>query len=152
MLRKWSAIASVVVALTLGSSGVALAQSPQIGSRYVGQTTAIMANVGGMSVQANCTVASVSPDGGAFACWNPTGEWLYNCDSGPDHHPRTYYYRSTSPSVLRNVDTFPGQGNCTAHNLDNIPESGWVELRACNYEGSTRLSCDPVFRRVSANG
>lgn len=104
-----------------------------------------------MSAQADC-VGPVSPDGGAGACLNPTGEHLLNCDLAADgHHPVVYYFRSTSPNTLRHFSDAPTAGYCVDHNLANIPESGWVDIQSCNYEKSTELSCSS-FMRVSANG
>ncbi len=96
-------------------------------------------------------IGPVSPDGGAGACFQPHGEHLYNCDLQANHHPVAFYYRSTSPNTLRSFSDMPGAGNCADHNLDDIPESGWIKVQSCNYEGSTRLNCSG-FLTVSANG
>ncbi|HET6504155.1 MAG TPA: hypothetical protein VFG87_25680 [Amycolatopsis sp.] len=105
-----------------------------------------------VNAQATDCAGPISPDGGAMACWNPTGEHLFNCDLLADgHHPVAYYVRSTSPDTLRRISDAPEAGNCVDHNLADIPESGWIDVQACNYEGTTELSCSP-FVRLSANG
>ncbi|QFZ22996.1 hypothetical protein [Saccharothrix syringae] len=134
------------IALTVFGMGGGTASAQTVPAEQVPASAAAFA------AAADCTVASVSQDGGAFACWQPTGEILYNCDSGRDHHPVSYYYRSTSPDTRRTINTTPGYGSCTEHNLANIPESGWIRVKACNFEGSTQLSCDSQYRQVSANG
>lgn len=106
-----------------------------------------------MIAQDTCAVLSVSNDGAAFGCWNPTGEHLFNCDNASDgHHPELFYYRSTSPDTRRHLSAAPTAGYCVDHYLANISESGWIKVKACNYEGSTQLSCDGAYRKASASG
>jgi hypothetical protein len=103
-------------------------------------------------VHTSSCVGPGSPDGGAAACFDPHGEHLLNCDLKSDgHHPVAHYYRSTSPNTLRTISDAPTAGNCVDHNLADIPESGWIDVQSCNYEGSTALSCSG-YVRVSANG
>jgi hypothetical protein len=77
---------------------------------------------------------------------------LFNCDTAADgHHPVAHYYRSTSPNTLRTISDSPGAGNCVDHNLADIPESGWIYVQSCDYEGDTPLSCSR-YVYVYANG
>jgi hypothetical protein len=43
-----------------------------------------------------------------------------------------------------------GAGNCHDVNLD-MAESAYIQYQACNYEGSTELSCSP-YAIASAQG
>jgi hypothetical protein len=147
-MRFGIAVVATMVMFFVGSA--AASAEPVNGAS---QEQVPVATVNAMIAQANCTLVSISGDGGAFGCWNPTGEHLYNCDNAADgHHPELYYYRSTSPNTQRHVSDSPTAGNCVDHDLADIPESGWVDVLACNYEGSTALSCDSAYRRASANG
>lgn len=148
---KFGFVAAVAAAamLTVGSAA-ASAEATTSGSV---DTVVPASTVSTMVAQGSCTVVSVSGDGGSFACWNPYGEHLFNCDGASDgHHPEQFYYRSTSPDTRRHLSDSPGYGYCVDHNLANIPESGWIKVKACNYEKDTRLSCDSSYRTASANG
>ncbi|MGW6394725.1 hypothetical protein ACWFR1_30405 [Streptomyces sp. NPDC055103] len=86
---------------------------------------------------------------GASSCFQPYGEHLYTCDTAADgHHPGTWY--RINGGTWKNVQYNLGSGYCADLNL-SIGESGYIDLQACNYEGSTALNCSSV-RRVSANG
>jgi hypothetical protein len=114
------------------------------------QATAVV-SMGTTTAAADCVIKSVSGDNAAFACWQHDGDHLYNCDNASDgHHPVVFYYRSTSPDTLRSFSDSVGAGGCVDHNLD-IPESGWIRVKACNYEGDTRLSCDSAYRYAYGN-
>ncbi|MDI5968117.1 hypothetical protein POF50_001930 [Streptomyces sp. SL13] len=90
-----------------------------------------------------------SPDGGALACFNPTGEHLYVCDNAADgHHPGVNYF--ITGGSWKNAQYDLGNGACHDLNLD-IAESDDITYQACNYEGSTALSCS-VYETVSARG
>ncbi|MCX2180812.1 hypothetical protein KV205_09760 [Streptomyces sp. SKN60] len=64
------------------------------------------------------------------------------------HHPGTNY--RINGGSWHNVQYNLGNGYCADLNL-SIGESGYIDIQACNYEGSTALNCSAV-RRVSANG
>jgi hypothetical protein len=96
-----------------------------------------------------CTNAVVSPDGGATACFEPTGEHLGICDSAADGHHPGIWYIIDSGSVREN-DYSIGHYYCIDINLD-LPETSTVTYRACNYEGSTAISCSN-YVTVSAKG
>lgn len=86
---------------------------------------------------------------GASSCFQPYGEHLYTCDTAADgHHPGTWY--RINGGTWHNVQYNLGNGYCADLNL-SIGESGYIDVQACNYEGSTALNCSSV-RRVSANG
>lgn len=81
-----------------------------------------------------------SPDGGAAVCFQPYGEHLYIFDLASDgHHPVARYYRSDK-SGLKIKHANIGAGGYYDHDL-SIPESGWINYQACNYENDTPLSC-----------
>lgn len=147
---RFGIIATVAAAAMLSVGSVAVSAEPAGGSD---QEQVPVATVRAMIAQDTCTILSVSNDGGAFGCWNPTGEHLFNCDGASDgHHPELFYYRSTSPDTRRHLSDAPTAGYCVDHNLANIPESGWIKVKACNYEGDKQLSCDSAYRTASANG
>lgn len=86
---------------------------------------------------------------GAWSCFQPYGEHLYLCDTAADgHHPGSWY--RVNGGSWHNVQYNVGNGNCGDLNLA-IGESGYIDIQACNYEGSTELNCSGI-RRVSANG
>jgi hypothetical protein len=86
---------------------------------------------------------------GATSCFQPYGEHLYTCDTAADgHHPGTWY--RINGGSWHNVQYSLGNGYCADLNL-SIGESGYIDVQACNYEGSTELNCSSI-RRVSANG
>lgn len=86
---------------------------------------------------------------GAWSCFQPYGEHLYTCDTAADgHHPGSWY--RVNGGSWHNVQYNVGNGNCGDLNLA-IGESGYIDIQACNYEGSTELNCSGI-RRVSANG
>jgi uncharacterized membrane protein len=86
---------------------------------------------------------------GATSCFQPYGEHLYTCDTAADgHHPGTTY--RVNGGSWHTVQYDLGNGYCADLNL-SIGESGYIDIQACNYEGSTVLNCSGV-RRVSANG
>ncbi|MEV0074416.1 hypothetical protein [Amycolatopsis sp. NPDC050768] len=131
----------LTLGLSWGTANAATNETDQVAQAAVPAATALAACVG-----------PGSPDGGALACFNPTGEHLLNCDLLADgHHPEAYYYRSTSPNTLRHISDAPEAGNCVDHDLTDIPESGWIYVQSCNYEGDTELSCSN-FVYVYAEG
>ncbi|WIX83014.1 hypothetical protein QRX50_20745 [Amycolatopsis carbonis] len=141
MRFKMGAVLAAAASLTFGLSGVASAAPA---------ATDQVAQVPAATAMAACA-GPVSPDGGAGACFNPTGEHLLNCDLLADgHHPEVYYFRSTSPNTLRHISDAPEAGNCVDHDLADIPESGWIDVQACNYEGNTELSCSNFVREYAA--
>lgn len=147
---RFGFIAAAAAGVLLAFGSTASAEPASSGSA---EEVVPVATVSAMVAQAECSVVSVSGDGGAFACWNPTGEHLYNCDGASDgHHPELFYYRSTSPDTRRHLSDSPGYGYCVDHNLADIPESGWIRVKACNYEKDTQLSCDSAYRYAYANG
>jgi hypothetical protein len=99
---------------------------------------------------AACGHAVFSPDGGAMACFNPTGEHLKVCDTDDDgHHPGAWYLLDGGIS-WHNVQYSLGAGNCHDVDLD-MPESALIEYKACNYEGTRELSCSG-YALASAEG
>jgi hypothetical protein len=87
-----------------------------------------------------CGHSVQSPDGGATACFNPTGEHLVVCDTAADgHHPGAWYLL-TAGVEWHNVQYNLGAGECHDLNLD-MAESAYIQYQACNYEGSNELSC-----------
>ncbi|TDC95548.1 hypothetical protein E1161_04800 [Saccharopolyspora aridisoli] len=114
-------------------------------------TVSVVSADGEAIAAAECYYPVYSGDSGAMVCFNPTGEHLYICDNASDgHHPVARYYRSDS-SGLKTKHADVGYGTCLDHNL-SIPESGWINYQACNYEGSTQLSCGYFSGRISARG
>ena len=142
-LMVLAAVAGLVFAVGVGTAGAAPAASAAVTVQVVSE--------GGVSAAAECFYPVQSPDGGALVCWNPTGEHLYICDTKSDgHHPASFYFRSDSGGVKeKHADV--SAGNCLDHNL-SLPESGWVNYQACNFEGSRELSCSAFSGRISANG
>ncbi|MCX2729772.1 hypothetical protein OOZ19_05940 [Saccharopolyspora sp. NFXS83] len=138
------------LALAMGTGGVAQAGTNSDGMPLNAPTATVeVQSEGGASAQATCYYPVAS--GGALVCFNPTGEHLYICDRAADgHHPVARYYRSDK-SGLKTKHANVGNGKCLDWNL-SIPESGWVDYRACNYEGSTALSCSSFSGRISAKG
>jgi hypothetical protein len=101
------------------------------------------------SVSVTCYGAVVSTDGGALACFNPAGEHLYVCDTAGDgHHPGAWYF--TTGGSWHNPQYSLGEGYCHDINLD-MAESSYITYQACNYEGTTELSCS-VYKTMSADG
>ncbi|QUH00609.1 hypothetical protein HUO13_07060 [Saccharopolyspora erythraea] len=139
--------------LVLGWTGLAHATptTPELLAAAPSATVSVLSGDGGAVTAAECYYPVYSGDGGAMVCFNPTGEHLYICDNAKDgHHPVARYYRSDS-SGLKTKHADVGYGTCLDHNL-SIPDSGWINYRACNYEGSTQLSCGSFSGRISANG
>lgn len=98
----------------------------------------------------SCGHAVFSPDGGAMACFNPTGEHLFVCDTDNDgHHPGAWYVIGAGID-WHNPQYNLGAGNCHDINLD-MPESYTITYKACNYEGTRELSCSD-YTLASANG
>lgn len=144
-------IASVAVALATLTTGWGVASADTASDAAASTATASRA-IAASDVDPQSCIGPGSPDGGAAACFDPHGEHLINCDLASDgHHPVAHYYRSTSPNTRRTISDDIGAGNCLDHNLANIPESGWIDVQSCNYEGGTALSCSG-YVRVSANG
>ena len=101
------------------------------------------------SAAGSCGHAVFSPDGGAMACFNPTGEHLFICDTDSDgHHPGAWYVRRDL--LWHNVQYDLSAGNCHDLNLD-MAESESITYYACNYEGTEELGCSS-WATVSANG
>jgi uncharacterized membrane protein len=101
------------------------------------------------SATAECYGTVISSDGGALACFNPTGEHLYICDSDSDgHHPGAWYF--TTGGSWHNPQYSLGLGYCHDVNLD-MAESSYITYQACNYEGTAELSCS-VYKTMSADG
>jgi hypothetical protein len=119
---------------------------------YLGRTLAALALAGGVAVSVvgpasaasaatMCGAGSgvVSPDGGAYVCFNPTGEHLWICDNAADgHHPGAHY--GVDSGANHQVDYDLGFGNCQDVNLD-LAETSTIHYKACNYEGSVELDC-----------
>jgi len=98
------------------------------------------ATVAAVTAAGSCGHAVFSPDGGAMACFNPTGEHLFVCDTDDDgHHPGAWYLLTAGVN-WHNVQYNLGAGECHDLNLD-MAESAYIQYQACNYEGSTPLSC-----------
>lgn len=135
MRRGWMSVAGGVLASALALTLTGL----------VGEAPARAA-----TPPANCYHPVTSPDGGARVCFTPDGDHLYVCDAEADgHHPVARFYRSDS-SGLKVEHSYLSSPECTDVNLD-IPEEGWIDYQACNYEGSTQLSCGSFSGRVSAH-
>src|SRR3954464_3132116 len=96
--------------------------------------------VAAVSAAGSCGHAVFSPDGGAMACFNPTGEHLFVCDTDDDgHHPGAWYVIGAginwhTPQYSR------GPAPCHDINLD-MAETDTITYQACNYEGTRQLSC-----------
>jgi len=98
----------------------------------------------------SCGHAVFSPDGGAMACFNPTGEHLFVCDTDDDgHHPGAWYVIGNGIG-WHNPQYNLGAGNCHDINLD-LAETDTITYQACNYEGTRELSCSS-YALVSAKG
>ncbi|CAM04652.1 hypothetical protein A8924_5797 [Saccharopolyspora erythraea NRRL 2338] len=139
--------------LVLGWTGLAHATpaTGEVRAAAPSATVSVLSGDGDAVTAAECYYPVYSGDGGAMVCFNPTGEHLYICDNASDgHHPVARYYRSDS-SGLKTKHADVGFGTCLDHNL-SIPDSGWINYQACNYEGSTQLSCGSFSGRISANG
>jgi hypothetical protein len=96
--------------------------------------------VAAVTAAGSCGHAVFSPDGGAMACFNPTGEHLFVCDTDADgHHPGAWYLLTAGVN-WHNVQYNLGAGDCHDLNLD-MAESAYIQYQACNYEGSNELSC-----------
>ncbi|GAA3745502.1 hypothetical protein GCM10022225_31430 [Plantactinospora mayteni] len=88
-------------------------------------------------------------DGGATACFNPTGEILTTCDGKADgHHPAVWYQINGGSWENKHYDL--GNGNCASLNL-SIAETGYIRFYAVNYEGQTPLSYSDIMV-AGANG
>lgn len=149
MKKSLFAVLTVLVAALFAVFGTAAASAEPAAAQPVAQSMVSFA----AALATDCTIVSESTDGGAAACWNPTGEHLYNCDLASDsRHPELYYYRSTSPNTQRHISDAPTAGYCVDHNLADIPESGWIDVLACNYDGGTLKSCDSSYRYAYAQG
>jgi hypothetical protein len=97
----------------------------------------------------SCGHAVFSPDGGAMACFNPTGEHLFICDTDNDgHHPGAWYL--ISGINWHNPQYSLGAGECHDLNLD-MAETASIQYKACNYEGTRELSCSS-YALASARG
>ncbi|SFB27900.1 hypothetical protein SAMN05216266_107203 [Amycolatopsis marina] len=152
MNRRVFAALGAAVGLTLGL-GTAVAHADSSTEAFLEGAPSITVSAtsasGDFTAAAECYFPVVSPDRGALVCFNPYGEHLYICDNAPDgHHPAARYYRSDK-SGLKVKHAAVKSGNCYDHNL-SIPESGWVNYQACNYEKDTRLSCSSFSGRISA--
>ena len=102
--------------------------------------SAAVVAVADVTAAGSCGHAVFSPDGGAMACFNPTGEHLFICDTDADgHHPGAWYLL-TAGVTWHNVQYNLGAGECHDLNLD-MAESAYIQYQACNYEGSSELSC-----------
>lgn len=99
---------------------------------------------------AGCYHPVTSPDGGAKVCFVPDGDHLFVCDTKADgHHPVARFTRSDSSGLKEEHSTLASP-ECTDVSL-NIPEEGWVNYQACNYEGTTQLSCGNFSGKVSGH-
>ena len=108
------------------------------------------ATVSATAAAGSCGHAVFSPDGGAMACFNPTGEHLFVCDTDDDgHHPGAWYVIGNGID-WHNPQYNLGAGNCHDINLD-LPETSTITYQACNYEGTRQLSCSS-YALVSAKG
>ncbi|MFI5891609.1 hypothetical protein ACIA5D_16010 [Actinoplanes sp. NPDC051513] len=122
---------------------VALTVATAISFVLPATTASAAAGTATLTVEAaagSCGHAVFSPDGGAMACFNPTGEHLFVCDTDADgHHPGAWYLL-TAGINWHNVQYDLGAGDCHDLNLD-MAESAYIQYQACNYEGSAELSC-----------
>ena len=131
--------AATAISFVLPASGASAATS-----------TAGSADVAAVTAAGSCGHAVFSPDGGAMACFNPTGEHLFVCDTDDDgHHPGAWYLLNGGVE-WHNVQYSLGAGQCHDLNLD-MAESAYIEYQACNYEGTTQLSCSS-YALASAEG
>lgn len=150
MLRKMI-IPAVLTGFAMTFLGVTAATAEPAGPAQPAEptTVSVVSQDSDITVQAECYYPVQSPDGGALVCFNPYGEHLYICDTASDgHHPVARYYRSDkSGQKVKHASV--GAGYCYDHNL-SIPESGWVNYQACNYEKDTVLSCSSYSGRISA--
>lgn len=89
-----------------------------------------------------------SPDGDAMVVFCQYDELLWLCDYGPNRHPVARFYWSKD-AQLHVVHRYPGNGFCDRVDLD-IPETGHINFRACNYEESTAVGCSVFTGRFSA--
>jgi len=106
--------------------------------------------VAAVSAAGSCGHAVFSPDGGAMACFNPTGEHLFVCDTDDDgHHPGAWYVIGNGIN-WHNPQYSLGAGSCHDINLD-MAESDTITYQACNYEGTQELSCSS-YALASAKG
>lgn len=148
---KLAAGAAFALMLSAGGS-TAYASAPAVDSLAEAPsiTVAVASDSGDANASAECYYPVYSGDGAALVCFNPYGEHLYICDVAADgHHPVGRYYRSDS-SGLKTKHAAPESGGCYDHNLA-IPESGWINYQACNYEKETQLSCGSFSGRISAS-
>ncbi|WP_216216213.1 hypothetical protein [Amycolatopsis aidingensis] len=145
-----AAAAALGLALSTGAT-VAQADTSQASSldNAPSVNVSVLSANGEAGVQAECYYPIYSPDRGAMVCFQPYGEHLYICDAKADgHHPVARYYRSDKSGRKVKHSTYPNP-QCLDHNL-SIPESGWINYQACNYEKKTALSCSAYRGRVSA--
>ena len=106
--------------------------------------------VAAVSAAGSCGHAVFSPDGGAMACFNPTGEHLFVCDTDDDgHHPGAWYVLGNGIN-WHNPQYNLGAGSCHDINLD-MAETDTITYQACNYEGTQELSCSS-YALASAKG
>jgi hypothetical protein len=137
------------VALTTATA-ISFVLPASVASADTSTADAADATVTDVSAAGSCGHAVFSPDGGAMACFNPTGEHLFVCDTDDDgHHPGAWYLLEAGIN-WHNVQYNLGAGNCHDVNLD-MAESAYIQYQACNYEGSTELSCSP-YAIASAQG
>ena len=113
-------------------------------------TASAAVTVAAATAAGSCGHAVFSPDGGAMACFNPTGEHLLVCDTDDDgHHPGAWYVIGNGID-WHNPQYNLGAGNCHDINLD-LAETDTITYQACNYEGTRELSCSS-YALVSAKG
>jgi len=92
------------------------------------------------AADAHCSASltTVSRDGGAMVCFNPTGEHLYVCDLKADgHHPGVEYSIDEAPTKQADYDLTANY--CHDLNL-SMSEHSHVTYWAINYEGAAELS------------
>jgi hypothetical protein len=87
-------------------------------------------------------------DGGAAACFYPTGEKLLVCDTNADgHHPAVWYKINDGSWDNKHYDL--GAGNCAMLDL-SIAETGYITYYTGNYEGDVPLSYSPYMKASAA--
>jgi hypothetical protein len=139
--------ASAADAATAASATAAWATAA---SATAASATAASATAAAVSAAGSCGHAVFSPDGGAMACFNPTGEHLFVCDTDDDgHHPGAWYVIGNGID-WHNPQYNLGAGDC--HDIDlDLSETSTITYQACNYEGTRQLSCSS-YALVSAKG
>ncbi|MGW5051821.1 hypothetical protein [Actinokineospora sp. NPDC004072] len=100
----------------------------------------------------SCGNAVKSYDGGALACFNPTGEHLYLCDTAADgSHPEVRYQGNHDGSTWGLARNYAGAGQCVDINL-TMAEDTFIRYTPQNWDGNRRMSDGPTTGWISARG